>query len=128
MWWVLRIPGQARPIDSSPGSNSATQPGIPVVALQGRRSSDFSAVESGQGLGQLVEHPAHDATIVRVQQLRGRGGLRRLVFHIAPQLRAPQAPAQLMLGGGEGVLGCVVGAVGDRNWRCAWFRNCPQHR
>ena len=65
------------------------------------------------GLRQEVERAAHDPHVVRVQQVRCQGGLGRLVLHVPIEMRAAQAPPQLLLGGGEEVLGDIVGAFDD---------------
>ena len=81
-----------------------------VVALQRRRRGNCLAVKLGKWMPQSLERAAHDAHIVRVQQVRCQGGLHRLILHVAPEIRAPRAPPRLLLGGGEEVLGDVVGA------------------
>ena len=63
----------------------------------------------------MVERAAQDLHIAWMPQVRGQGGLGRLVLHVAPQMRAAQTPAQALLDGGEEVLDDVVGAVDDRH-------------
>ena len=68
---------------------------------------------SAEGLRQAVQRAAHDAHVVGAQQVGRQSGLRRLVFHVAPEMRAAQAPPQLLLRGGEEMLGDIVGALHD---------------
>ena len=105
-WKLLLVGGR-------PSPDALAQLGILVVALQGRRRLDGLAVEFGKGLRQVVQRAAHDAHVVRAQQVRGQRGLRRLVFHVPPEMRAAQPPPQLLLGGGEEVLGDIVRALHD---------------
>ena len=78
-----------------------------MVAAMAFRSS------SAKACGRRSSMPHTIPPVVEAQQVRRQRGLRRLVFHVATEMRADQAPPQLLLGGGEEMLVEIVGALRD---------------
>ena len=79
---------------SGPRAVPSAQCGIPLLALQARRSGAWLTVQLGEGLRQPVQRAAQDVHVVRMPQVGGQGGLGRLVLQVAPQMGAAHTAPQ----------------------------------
>ena len=93
------------------------QGGVSGVAVESRTGRGLSGSHQvGKRPGQSVQSAAHDPDTVWIVQVGGQSDLRRLVLHVAPQVRAAQPAPQFALGLGEEVLGRVVRALHERHY------------
>jgi len=92
-------------------ANALQQLGISVAALQWRHFSERFLIELGKGSGKMFQGSAQHTDIIAVEKVGYQYRLCRLVLKIAPEIRASQAPTELLLVRAEEVLCHVVGAL-----------------